>query len=174
MLTGETYRGKPRPRLGPFVLEVLWALLNPAYSIDSSDMRPVTKITIFGIRLAIVVLGLFWLTMFIGTHLPVTTGINDIGPPVNDKVKHFSAFFVLGGLLCYVTNSPRWFRRFMTIGLAGMAYAAIDEWTQRFVPGRFPDVADFAADSIGLWTAIGVYVTAKLIYESWTRQSTKA
>ena len=81
---------------------------------------------------------------------------------------------MLGGLLCYVTNSSRWFRRFTTIGLAGMAYAAIDEWSQRFVPGRFPDVADFVADSIGLWTAIGIYVTGKLIHEAWTRQSTNA
>ncbi len=72
-------------------------------------MRPVTKITIFGFRLAMVVLGLYWLAIFVGTHLP---GALVVTPNVNDKVKHFSAFFVLGGLLCYVTNSPRWFRRF--------------------------------------------------------------
>ena len=31
-----------------------------------------------------------------------------------------------------------------------MAYAAIDEITQNFIPGRYPDVLDFAADAAGL------------------------
>ena len=127
-------------------------------------MRPVTKITIFGVRLAIIVLTCYWLLIFLGTHLPLSV---NIAGQTNDKVKHFSAFFVLGGLLCYVTNSPRWFLRFTSIGLAGMAYAAIDEWTQRFIPGRVPDVADFVADALGLWTAISIYVLGKCLYQVW-------
>jgi len=121
-------------------------------------MRPVTKIKIFGFRMGVVVLAAYWMAIFIGTHLPA---VLDITPSVNDKVKHFSAFFFLGTLLCYVTNSQRWFRRFLTIGLAGMAYAAIDEMTQALVPGRYPDSLDFLADSAGLWSAIGIYVIAK-------------
>jgi VanZ family protein len=124
-------------------------------------MRPITKITVFGFRLGLVLLALYWLAIFVGTHLP---GALAVGPNVNDKVKHFVAFFALGGLLCYVTNSPRWVPRFVSIGLAGMAYAAIDEWTQQLVPGRFSDWADFIADSLGLWSAIGIYVTAKWVY----------
>ncbi|MFK8112806.1 MAG: VanZ family protein [Rubripirellula sp.] len=83
---------------------------------------------------------------------------------MNDKIKHFGAFFVLGGILCYVTNSPRWLRRFGTIGLIGMGYAALDEMTQHFVPGRYPDPMDFVADSIGLWSAVGIYVIGKLCF----------
>lgn len=123
-------------------------------------MQPVTKITIFGFRLAVVVLASYWLLIFVGTHLPAAA---DFSPGVNDKLKHFSAFFFLGTLLCYVTNSTNWFRRFMTIGLAAMAYAALDEMTQRFVPGRVPSVMDFVADSAGVWSAIGIYVIAKMI-----------
>lgn len=122
-------------------------------------MRPVTKIKIFGFRMAVVVLAAYWLAIFVGTHLPA---VLDISPSVNDKFKHFSAFFVLGGLLCYVTNSRQWIRRFLTIGLVGMAYAAIDELTQSLVPGRYSDPYDFLADSLGLWSAIGIYVTAKI------------
>ena len=131
-------------------------------------MRPVTKITIFGIRLAIVVLAVYWLCLFLGTHLPDMGEVLDlrfgVNQGVNDKVMHFSAFFLLGGLLCYVTNSPHWFKRFASVGWAGMAYAAIDEITQNFIPGRYPDVLDFAADAAGLWTAIAVYVAAKYVY----------
>lgn len=140
-------------------------LLIPAYPIDDSEMRPITKITVFGLRLAIVVLGFYWLAMFVGTHLPA--GQETITTHVNDKVKHFCAFFGLGGLLCYVTNSPHWLRRFLGIGLLGMAYAGIDEFTQGFVPGRVPDLADFAADSLGLWTAIAIYMAGKFIHDRW-------
>ena len=136
----------------------------PAYPMERSQMRPVTKITIFGFRLAIVVLAVYWFCIFVGTHLPNTGEIVDLRFGANDKVKHFCAFFLLGGLLCYVTNSPRWWKRFAIIGLVGMAYAAIDEITQNFIPGRYPDILDFVADAAGLWTAIAVYVGAKCIH----------
>ncbi|MDB4676717.1 VanZ family protein [bacterium] len=141
----------------------------PAYTIDRQQMRPVTKISVLGIRLAIIVLGLYWLLMFTGTHLAATTleMADQIAPAVGDKVKHFAAFFLLGALLCYVTNSERWVKRFVSIGLVGMAYAGLDEYTQRFVPGRYPDFHDFVADAFGLWCAISAYVIAKMIYRAW-------
>jgi VanZ family protein len=139
----------------------------PAYSIESLEMRPVTKIKLFGLRLAVVVLAVYWLIIFVGTHLPP---ILDVSPSrINDKVKHFGAFFVLGGLMCYVTNSKKWFRRFATIGMLGMAYAAIDELTQLLVAGRYADKYDFLADSAGVWTAIGIYVAAKYWYQARQR-----
>lgn len=138
----------------------------PAYPTENEEMRPVTKITVLGIRLAVVVLAFYWLAIFVGTHLPrLGMNINRL-PLVNDKVMHFTAFFFLGSLLCYVTNSSRWFRRFTLIGLAGMVYAAADEITQHFVPGRYPDLMDFAADTAGLWTAILLYVSAKYVHRA--------
>ncbi len=139
--------------------------------MERADMRPVTKITIFGVRLAIVVLAAYWLCIFTGTHLPDMGEIVDLRFGVNDKVKHFSAFFLLGGLLCYVTNSPRWLKRFAIMGLVGMSYAAIDEITQNFIPGRYPDVLDFVADAAGLWTAIAFYVAAKYVYLFFNKQA---
>lgn len=141
---------------------------NPAYPIGSLDMRPITKITVLGVRLAIVLLAIYWLAIFLGTHLPATA---DFTPHVNDKAKHFWAFFLLGGLLCYVTNSPRLFTRFLTIGVVGTVYAALDEITQGLVPGRVPDVADFLTDALGLWTAIGLYVAAKLVHLRWMAEA---
>ena len=156
----------------PVLANVLLRTAFPAYPTEKEEMRPITKITVFGFRLAIVVLAFYWLAIFIGTHLPNVTVMFEGAPPVNDKVKHFTAFFFLGSLLCYVTNSRRWFRRFMLIGLAGMVYAAVDEITQNFVPGRYPDVMDFCADTAGLWTAIALYVSAKSIHHLVSSQAT--
>lgn len=143
----------------------------PAYPMERAEMRPVTKITIFGFRLAIVVLVAYWFCIFVGTHLPNIDEIVDLRFGLSDKVKHFAAFFLLGALLCYVTNSPRWLRRFAIIGLVGMAYAAVDEITQNFIPGRYPDVLDFAADTAGLWSAIAIYVAAKYLYLMFHRET---
>ena len=57
-------------------------------------MQPVTKISVLGVRLAIIVLAFYWLFMFAGTHLEASQleVANRIGPEVSDKVKHFAAF----------------------------------------------------------------------------------
>ena len=143
-----------------------------AYTIGAPTMQPVTKISLLGVRLAVFVLAFYWLLMFTGTHLTATTleVADSIGPKLNDKVKHFGAFFLLGTLLCYVTNSKRWVKRFVSIGLVGTVYAGLDEYTQRFVAGRYPDVYDFLADSLGLWTAIASYVIAKMLFGSWEKR----
>lgn len=124
-------------------------------------MRPITKITILGMRLGVVVLLFYWVAIFVGTHLP---SVADFSPQVNDKTKHVMAFFVLGSLLCYVTTSNRLALRFGMIVLAGMVYAGIDEITQGLVPGRHPDWMDFVADSCGLIAAVALYATARALF----------
>lgn len=126
------------------------------------SMQPVTKISVFGIRLAIFVLALYWIAIFAGTHLPAAI---DFSPRVSDKLKHFGAFFLLASLLCYSTNSKRWLVRFGSIALICMVYGAIDEWSQQFVPGRFADPKDFLSDCAGVLTAVLLYVACKLCYE---------
>lgn len=117
-------------------------------------MQPLTRITILGFRLGVVVLTVYWLTIFTGTHLPPAA---DVSPGVNDKLKHFVAFLLLGLQLCYVTTSPRSVRRFGAILVVGVAYAAFDEWTQGLIPGRQPDPRDFLTDVAALVTAVALY-----------------
>lgn len=126
-------------------------------------MRPVTKISIFGIRLGIVLLGIYWLSIFVGTHLPAVV---DFSPNVNDKLKHISAFFGLATLLCYVTNSQQLVKRFAGIIAICLIYAAIDETTQMFIPGRTADPYDFLADGLGVCLAVTCYVSLKVVVES--------
>ncbi len=131
-------------------------------------MRPVTRITILGVRLGVIALIAYWLLIFAGTHVPK---MPDIGAEVSDKFTHFVAFFGLGALLCYVTNSRHLVWRFAIIGLIGMTYAALDELTQTLVAGRQADVMDFIADCAGLCSAIALYAIARIFVER-TRQGT--
>lgn len=130
-------------------------------------MRPVTRIKILGIRLGVIALTVYWITIFIGTHLP---DVPDVVSLVNDKVKHFAAFFGLTTLLCYVSSRQKrekntlWrgaAKRFGAVAAVALAYAAIDEWSQRFVAGRHPDILDFLADAAGIASAIAVYLAMR-------------
>lgn len=134
---------------------------------ESPSMRPVTKITILGVRLAVIALIAYWLLIFVGTHLPHA---RDFAPDVGDKSKHFTAFFGLGVLLCYVTNSRHLVLRFAIIAAIGITYAAVDELTQNLVRGRVADVWDFVADVAGLLSAIALYSFARLFVERWRQQ----
>jgi VanZ family protein len=126
-------------------------------------MRPVTRFNVFGIRLAILCLALYWIAIFTGTHLP---SVMDFSPNIHDKSKHFLAFFGLAILLCYVTNSRNYVKRFGVIAMTCLIYAAVDEITQAFVPGRVPDFQDFVADAVGVASGIGTYYSLKWVGEN--------
>ncbi|HEX6040629.1 VanZ family protein [Longimicrobium sp.] len=78
--------------------------------------------------------------------------------PYFDKVAHFSAYAILGALLAFATDRSR-LPMALAVGL-GVLYGASDEVHQVFVPGRSPDVLDWAADAAGV-------LTACLLYTRW-------
>ncbi len=91
-------------------------------------MRPITKITIFGLRLATCVLAIYWIALFTGTHIPV---LPKMARSMSDKLMHFSAFFGLAFLLCWVWPADKGVvRKFLLIALIVLSYAAFDEITQ--------------------------------------------
>jgi VanZ family protein len=77
-----------------------------------------------------------------------------------DKVAHAAAYAVLGVALAFalrrssVASWPAW-----SVTL-GWLYGASDEFHQRFVPGRSPDVADWVADAVGV-------VIGTLLFQRW-------
>ena len=121
-------------------------------------MRRLTKFTLFQLRAGAYILGLYWLLIFAGTHLPKPPVI---AADLSDKTKHFAAFFALTLLLCYVTTSSDLVRRFKRITAIALAYAAFDELTQMLVPNRTADIWDFAADAAGIGTAIAIYLVVR-------------
>ena len=76
-----------------------------------------------------------------------------------DKVLHFSIYTVLAFLLTrqISEDTSRW-RAVAGALVIAIAFAAVDEWHQRFIPGRFPELADWLADAAG--AAVGAIAYA--------------
>jgi VanZ family protein len=72
-----------------------------------------------------------------------------------DKVAHFGAYALLGWLLAFATDRSR--LPVLAAAAIGVLYGASDEIHQMFVPGRSPDVLDWAADAAGVITACFLY-----------------
>lgn len=106
--------------------------------------------------LSTAVTGLYWLAMFVGTHIPNPETL--ISPETSDKLLHFLAYLILYLLLAIrfrlhhrVWPDGRATGRLLLI--AG-SYAVLDEILQG-LPGlqRQPDVLDALADAAGLLSA---------------------
>ncbi len=116
------------------------------------------------LRVASVLLSLYWVTIFVGTHLP-SSAVPRLH--LSDKVFHVGAFAGLAFLLAWAI--PKTIRgmthHFLIVAAIGCGYAILDEWTQLFVPGRVSDLYDCIADFIGVALGFAVYVVLR-----WTCQ----
>lgn len=74
-----------------------------------------------------------------------------------DKAAHFGIFGLLAILIARTQPPARWWLGFVIASV----YGAADEWRQSFTPGRFVEVADWVADTLG--AAVGV-----MVYARWT------
>lgn len=125
-------------------------------------MRQIVQLTIFGIRLAPILLVVYWILLFTGTHLP---GAALKSLHANDKLMHCAAFSGLAFLLAWAIPKHL-FGRIPSLLLAAiitMTYAVVDEWTQAFVPNRTPDVKDFLADCVGMILGFTAYLILRTI-----------
>lgn len=106
--------------------------------------------------------------ILLGTSLPQdavplqTSGI--------DKVLHFSIYTVFAFLLTreISEDTSRWRAAAGALVIA-FAFAAVDEWHQRFIPGRFPELADWLADAAG--AAVGAAAYAMFFHGRGRRTS---
>ena len=102
---------------------------------------------------------IYWLGMFVGTHLPVTPDPNETHSSF-DKVQHLSAFAGLALLLCLA--GAAWgvaTQRLVALVLGLIAiYGMFDELTQALVPNREPDLRDWLANMLGAGLGIAVFL----------------
>jgi VanZ family protein len=71
-------------------------------------------------------------------------------PRGSDKVAHALVYGILGALTARsLLAAPRRRSAWIAAALGLITYGALDEFHQRFIPGRFADVGDWAADSAG-------------------------
>lgn len=94
---------------------------------------------------------IYWTVLFIATTLPGSS-VPHVG--VGDKFMHFLAYFILSLLLSLAFNFQHRFkeissRPFFFAILIIFLYSVIDEIHQSFIPGRFCELADIAADMSG-------------------------
>src|SRR5437870_650205 len=101
--------------------------------------------------------GLYWSAMFVGTHLPIRT--TPVGDPYSlDKLEHLAAFGALAALLMAV-GAALGFRSWkfsLSIFCCLALYAMLDESTQ--VSPRTPEILDWLADVVGTGVGIAIFL----------------
>lgn len=110
------------------------------------------------IRIATICLCLYWLAIFVGTHLPQSS-LPSLR--LSDKLLHAGAFAGLAFLLAWAVPTGKALRHAMFVILIAVAYGCIDELTQKFIPGRTCDLWDLLADSIGACLGLAAYFAAR-------------
>ncbi|MFC1538104.1 VanZ family protein [Candidatus Latescibacterota bacterium] len=94
---------------------------------------------------------IFVMSSFPGYKLPT------LGFQFSDKFVHTLEFGLFGIFLYRAFRYSTFFTRpYLFTILAGLPYAALDEFHQLYVPGRFSSVGDFAADSVGILLFAGI------------------
>lgn len=75
-----------------------------------------------------------------------------------DKLLHFTIYAVFAFLLTrqISEDTTRW-RAMLGALIIAAAFAAVDEWHQRFIPGRFPEGYDWVADIAGATVGGALY-----------------
>lgn len=93
--------------------------------------------------------------------------------PWRDKGVHFVEYGVLGFLLAHAAlRTWPYHAASRTIAVAimiGVAWGTLDEIHQSFVPGRFAEVADVIADSLGVVTGAFARLGARLAKRRYPR-----
>ena len=94
----------------------------------------------------------YWLFLVVMTHMPLTISL----PNNSDKVVHLGAYFVLAVFvfLAQWLNGQSLQKCVWRTMLLCTIWGALDELTQIPVPGRFGDILDAVADTVG--TVFGV------------------
>lgn len=100
-------------------------------------------------KLFLLGLCLYWPLLATATHWPRLQ--LPLSAPDGDKLLHYVSFGLLA-LLAYFVLAPRRHRLFRVIVTAAVtiAYAAVDEWTQRWFAGRVVSFNDFLANVTGV------------------------
>jgi hypothetical protein len=83
---------------------------------------------------------------------------------------HIPLFTGLTLVTLWAVVGPR-VQRLVCVVLAIVAFAAVDEWLQRFAPGRVASLADFLRDVVGV--AIGVLLAeaSRPLVLAWRKES---
>lgn len=111
----------------------------------------------------------FAILIFMLSQLP-----GEILPPkvfdLQDKLLHFCAYFLFGITLVIATMTMQNAKkRILVVILLGSLYAMLDEVHQIFVPGRYWDLTDWFADTLGVLCALLFVNKIKFLLEKFLK-----
>ncbi len=119
-------------------------------------------------RVLIAVLATYWISMYVGTHVPT---LPSVIAEHADKLLHCCAYGGLAFLLILAIGSrqPITFRQLVFVWFLVAGYGVFDEVTQPLV-GRHADLVDWVADIFG--AAIGLLIGWPIAArgETWVRR----
>ena len=108
-------------------------------------------------RWVTIILVVYWLAMFVGTHIP--TSLPQLPGSNLDKVVHFLAYSGLALLIALnwqIHGGHLGIRHYVLVWILLAAYAALDEWTQLPV-GRDGNPYDWLADITGSAAGLAIF-----------------
>ena len=123
-------------------------------------------------RWILLVLAVYWITLFIGTHVPL--GEVEGLPEHSDKGMHFGAYAGLAfllGLWIGAGRPMRWRHYLMVFGIVA-AYGLLDELLQIPLESRTADVYDFIADCIGATIGLGALFVVRTVFSRFSEPRT--
>jgi VanZ family protein len=107
----------------------------------------------------------FAVLLVIYTYLSLTSTPGDYVPVYNDKLMHFTGYFVAGLSITFAfPNMPIWQRWLLLV-----AYSTGIEVAQHFMPPRTFSWLDILANTAGAATGLAVFEFARRLAPRWSK-----
>jgi VanZ family protein len=103
--------------------------------------------------------------ILIATSIPIPGALATASPAGADKLVHATMYAVLAWLTARGAATPSVRAAIVVFASVG-AFGAVDEWHQRFIPGRTPTPADLVADIVGAGFGVLAFQSAHRRRES--------
>jgi hypothetical protein len=136
-------------------------------------MQPAPRFSTKLIAGLTLVVGLIWVGMFAGTHLPIQTApTND--PYSLDKLEHIAAFALLAGVLATLAAALKIANSKLLPGVFAVVatYGLLDEVTQSLVRNRQADMLDWLADMAGAALGLAIFAGLQRFFQSRSKAAT--
>jgi VanZ family protein len=121
---------------------------------------------LLAVRTTNLVLAVYWVALFVGTHVPVPPDIVQLAG--SDKTLHFLAYLGLSLLIAVCVRPQAWSYLWLLLGLS--VYGALDELLQIPV-NRSAEAADWLADVAGAAAGLGAFALGRVVCAALRQRS---
>ena len=83
---------------------------------------------------------------------------------ISDKLLHGTEYLIFGYLLARGLGVSRGWNDVLKVLLLGTGYGILDEFMQKFTPGRVCDIHDAMADGFGILVGVTIYLISSRLW----------